>query len=214
MPSPAASVATMIDGFCSKNSRSAAIRFSSDMPPWIVQQWKPRFVSLPTRKSRVSLCSVKTRSRSACPERCCGNDVAEFLELGFGDVLLSVLGELHEAVEFFDLGLQFGHVLGHREPLNEVVLELPALGFGQIVQVFGQFAKFLLELAELLQVSEPLEAAFQRQADGGQAGGQAALQDGQSQADVAVLGGLRALKVVLHVIGDGLVQVHSSAVSL
>ena len=70
MPSPAASVATRMDGFFSKNSRSASMRFSSDMPPWIVQQWKPRLVSLPTRKSSVSLCSVKTRSRSSRPERC------------------------------------------------------------------------------------------------------------------------------------------------
>ena len=78
-----------------------------------------------------------------------GNDGAEFLELGFGDVLFGVLCQPNEAVKFLDLGLQLGHVLGHREPLDDIILEVPTLGFGQIVQIFGQFAKLLLELAEL-----------------------------------------------------------------
>ena len=69
------------------------------------------------------------------------------------DVLLGVLGQSTKPVKLLDLGLQLGHVLGHREPLDEIVLELPAFGFGQIVQVFGKFAIFLLELAEFLRRS-------------------------------------------------------------
>ena len=106
----------------------------------------------------MSLCSVKTSSRSSRPARCRGNDLPQFLELRFGDVLLVVFGELDQPFEFGDLGLQLGHLPGHRQPLDQLVLELPAIGFGQVFHFLGDFAEFLLDLAEPLEVSEPLAA--------------------------------------------------------
>ena len=85
----------------------------------------------------------------------------EFLELGFRGVFLRMPGKLDQPFEFFDFGFKFGHVLGHRQPLDEIILELPSIGLGEIIEVIGQFAIFLFELAEFLEVFEPLTTTFE-----------------------------------------------------
>ena len=176
------------------------------MPPWIVQHVKPRFVSLPTRKSSVSLCSVKTSRRSSRPEMCWERTFRNSSNFVSVTVRSVCLCKLDQAFEFLDLGFEFGHVLGHREPLHEVIFELPAFRFGEVVEVFGQFAVFLLELAELVQVLQPFTPSFERQSDRCHTGGQPTLQYGQRQTDVAVLGRFGPLEVVLHVCRDGVVE--------
>jgi hypothetical protein len=117
-----------------------------------------------------------------------------------------VASKLDQSVEFFNFRFEFGHVLGHRQAFDDIILEFPAFGFGQVIEVIRQFAIFLLELAELLEVFEPFAAAFQRRANSGQAGCEAALKHGERQADIAILGGFGSLEIVLHVFGNGVVQ--------
>ena len=177
------------------------------MPPWIVQQWKPEVGELADQEIQGVLVLGEDQEPLGTAGQVLGNHAAEFLELGFRDVLLGVLGQPNQPVQLLDFGLQFGHVLGHREPFDHFVLELPAVGLGQVVQVFGNLAIFLLDLAQFAKVAEPFQATFQRHADCGKAGCKAALKHGQGQADVAVFGGHRPLEVVLDVLGDGIVQV-------
>ncbi|MGQ4810233.1 hypothetical protein NKDENANG_03684 [Candidatus Entotheonellaceae bacterium PAL068K] len=87
-------------------------------------------------------------------------DLPQFLELGFGDALLRAPRQLDQAVEFGDLGFEFGPIFSHCELLNQNVLDLPAFRFGEVVEVFGQCTIFRLELAELLQLCEPFAPPF------------------------------------------------------
>ena len=120
------------------------------------------------------------------PREVLGDDGPELLELGFGDALLVALGKVDESLKILDLGLQLGHRPGHREALDEVVFEPPAVGFGQIVKIVGQLAVLLLQFAEFLQVSEPFETSPERQPDRCHARRQSALKYRKSQADVAI----------------------------
>src|SRR5208283_5875997 len=96
--------------------------------------------------------------------------------------------------------------LGHGQPLDEIILELPSIRLCEILEVVGQFAILLLELAEFLEFFEPLTTTFERAPDRRQAGCETALEHGESQSDIAVFSGFRTLEVVLHVLGHGIVE--------
>ena len=116
----------------------------------------------------MSLCSVNTRSRSFRPEMWF-EMTTEFLELRFSDVFLGLLGELDQPFEILNLGFEFRDVLGHGQPLDEIILELPSIRLGEIIEVVGQFAIFLFELTEFLEFFEPLTTTFERARDRRQA---------------------------------------------
>ena len=134
------------------------------------------------------------------------DDISQFLKLRFLDVLLGMPGKLNEAAYVLDLSFEFSHVLSHRQPFNNVILELPSFGFGQIVKVFGKLAVFLFQLAKFLKVFKSLAAAFKRATNCSHTGSQSALQNGKRQTDVAVFCGDGPLKIVLDIFGNGVVQ--------
>ena len=121
----------------------------------MVQQWKPEIREPADQGIEAVLVFGEDQEPLHPAREMIGNDRAKLLELGFGGVLLCLLCQPNEPVKLLDFRLQLGHVLGHREPLDDVILEVPTLGFRQIVQILGKFAKLLLELAEFAEIAEP-----------------------------------------------------------
>ncbi len=127
------------------------------------------------------------------------------------------LGLLFEPLEDDDFGLQLGDGAGRRGLIDEVLFEVLLLLGVEVVVVLGhvgeRFGEDLLAAdAELLlpqAAFEPLLAALERLVDGLGAGGEAALEGGEREADRAFA---RAVELVglahfrLDVLGDGLVE--------